>query len=378
MSEATPAAAPAAQPTNVPASPSAPSGAEPSSPSSAQPTGDRGARPRGADGRFTGGQQAASSTSDGDLDADTLAALETAGDGPERVRLGDLEVPLEALQAALDNPELLKKLKRKIKAAGEEREISLADAFDAVPKAEGWQKKQWEAAQRIKQVEGLVEKMKSDPIGAMTQILGSEDVVYDAVLDRLRYQGMSHEDRARIDQERELRRKAELGEEYLRRQEQERVERETAAARQAWQRDIVGALKAAGARGTTWEIQRAAGYVSEVLQHLPNGQRLTPQQQQQLAQQAAEYVRGERERERAAEIDGLDDDGLLKHIGTDLARRIARAYARQVRAAQGARPEPVREPSPPRQEPGQERPRRSMEDILDELQERDRRGAWAR
>lgn len=370
----TAAATPAVAPTSAPASDSAPSEAAP-------PLSEPGGTPAAPEG--TEGAQ----SSEGELDAETLAALENASEDGSTVNINGQAVPIEALQAALEeNPDLLKKLRRKVRAAGEEREITLAEALEAVPKVRGWQKRmeeaaqqRKEAAQQRKQVEQLVERMKSDPVGALEQILGSEDAVYERMLEHLRYRGMSPEQRAQIDAERELRRKAELGEEYLQRLEQERVERATAQAREAWQRDILGALQSSGQRGTPWEIARAAGYVSEVLEHLPDGAKLTPQQQAQLARQAADYVRQERERERAAEVEGLDDDGILKYLGDDLARRAARAYAKRVRAAQGMRPEPLPEPAGGRtREPAAPPPRRSIEDLLDELQEKDRRGEWSR
>lgn len=272
----------------------------------------------------------------GDLGAEDLDALTSAveGDAPaptDTVRIGEHDVPFEVLQAAMADDGIMQRLTRKLKVDGEEVEVSFADALQSVPLAKGAQKRMWEAAQQRKQVEQLVDAMKRDPLGIMERVLGGSDAVYKAVADRLEYEGMPPEDRARLDEERELRRKAGRADEYEKAEQERELAARTAKLQQTYAEGIRGALEAGGVRVSPHAVARTAMVLDAAIKDGVLGADITQADYQWAASRVAEELDAERS---ALIPDDVEGDALIESVGEARARRIAQAYAARVRARQ--------------------------------------------
>lgn len=305
----------------------------------------------------------------GDLSDEDIAALsdgrraapKTPKAAGDTIMIGGVEVPVSALSELPDD--VLRKIKRKVWSDGGEREVSLAEALEAVPQADGWQRRQWEAAQQRKQLAAIVQRMHDDPVGAMTQVLGSSDAVYAKIMEQLEYDGLPPKERARIDEERRLRQRAARADEYERREQEQQTRAAVERSKATYTASMESALKAAGVPVTQYAIRRMAHAIgAEMDEGILSGEP-SPADFARAAKLAAK----EYEEERAAWLDG-DGEALIAHLGEERARKVARAFAQRMRAAQKT---PERRPTPgaaPRSSPA-ERPK-SWEEFF---AERDRR-----
>lgn len=290
-----------------------------------------------------------------DLSDEEIAALASAkdpkpaDDAEPTVKLGDAEVPLSALREYLaSDDDLLRQVKRKIKAAGEEREISLAEALEAVPKAEGWQKKMYDADQRVKALESVAERMQGDPIGALMALGKSEDEAIEIVAKQLKQrfeiESMTPEQRQEYERRRELEEKAKRADEYEAQERQRREEAEVSKLRESFLGSIKEALGANGVPLTKYAVGRV-GYMLEAAtaNGVINGNPTAAD-----FKWAADQVKREIDEERASYLpDDADGDALIAAVGESQARKIARAYAKRIKASQ---------PVPERQASGTRRP----------------------
>lgn len=286
-------------------------------------------------------------------DVEALAddASEATG---ETIKIGEHEIPVSVLEQLPD--EALRRIKRKLKAGGEELEVTLLDALNEVPKARGWQKRMWEAAQREKKLEQIAQSMGRDTIGAYMALHGvTRQQALDALSQQLlgeldREQSlakMTPEERARYERMHELEAKAARAEE-LERKERER-EQSAAAERQRKQvlADMTPALEAAGIRPSAYAIQRVAMTLDVAMR---DG--VIRALDADAVRWAAEEVAKEVTAERDADLDG-DGDALIAKIGETRAREIAKAYAKRVQSRQ----QPVRSASAqPRKQASSGRP----------------------
>ena len=279
---------------------------------------------------------------DAGLSMDDVAALSAAdsGGGEETVALGEHEIPLSVLEAAMSDEKLMRRLKRTLRVDGQDVEVSLMDALDRYPLAAGAQKRMWEAAQQRKQVEQLIGAMKSDPLGVMERVLGGSEAIYKAVADRLEYEGMSPEDRARLDEERDLRQRAARADEYERAEQERTASAKQERLQKTYAEGIRGAIEGAGLRVSKHAIQRTAMVLDQAMRDGIVGEDIAPADYQWAARQVAAEI----EEERASLIpEDAEGDALIESVGEARARRIAQAYAARVRAKQ----QPVRrEPNP--------------------------------
>jgi hypothetical protein len=306
--------------------------------------------------QHAGAQEAAARQDDG-LDAEALEAL-TANDGTseETITIGGVEVPVSALTDLPDD--VLRKIKRKVKAAGQEREVSLIEALEAVPKAEGWQRRMWEASQREKQLEALASRMAEDPIEAFAKLRGvtrsqALDALGSQLLADLDYESLPPAERAKRDRERELERKAALADELMRRQDEERAKVETERAQKTALATLRTAFQAHGVAETPYAIRRVASIVLDATEAGVIKGDPTASDLEWAAQEVAREQREERESYLSPDADG---EALIARVGEDRARRIAQAYAARVRAKQSPVTREAPAPGKPRQQAQQQRP----------------------
>lgn len=277
------------------------------------------------------------------LDAETLSLLEGApandnGGSTEEptIKIGGHDIPLSAIDDLPDD--VLRRVKRKIKAGGEEMELSLLEALERAPRAHGIERKAWELAQQRKQMDELVSGIGADPIAAYAAIHGltrsqATKAIAKAAMDDLDYEAMPAEERAKVDRQRELERKAKLADEYERAELSRRQEAEAQQAQRTIGPMIQSALPAAG-------LPADAEHVSEVARELSAmmDAGLFDAGRGQVRAITAEDV-AEASKAVAARASKLvnhrvsDVDSFIT-ANPALARKIAQAVAKQVRGAQ--------------------------------------------
>lgn len=296
-----------------------------------------------------------------DFDAEP-AANDNASASPvgETIRIGDHEIPISVLEQLPD--EALRRIKRKLKAGGEELEVTLAEALDDVPKARGWQKRMWEASQREKRLEQIAQSMGTDPVGAYAALHGvtrnqAADALGQQLLTVFDREGMSAEERAAHDRQVELERKAAERDELMRREEERQRDAETQRLRAQYVASMKPALEAAGLRPTQHAIARVAMFVDAALRDgiLTN---IGPDE----LRWAASEVRKERDAETEAELPEDDGEALIARLGEKRARQIARAYAKRIQQQTA----PVkREVSVPRAKPANDNKPTTWKEFFD-------------
>jgi len=264
---------------------------------------------------------------------DTITSA-PAGGAPDTIKIGDHEIPLSALADLPDD--VLRKIKRKIKSAGAEREVSLFDALEAVPKADGWQKKQWQAAQREKELDQIADGLKADPINAYAAMHGvsrstAAKEIAKQVLADLDYENLAPAERAKVDRERELERKAAKADDY----ERVEKEREAAAAATQAQRTLTPMIKS-GLQGAGLPIDEVhVAHVAEELSAMMQSGYFSAgrgQVRQINADDIAEAAKAVAERAEKLVGHRFTDPDAFIAKNPDQARAIAQAYAKSVSA----------------------------------------------
>jgi hypothetical protein len=293
----------------------------------------------------------------------------------ETIRIGDHEVSIDALAALpeADLDRVLKKLKRKVRSDGKDVEIDLLEALSLVPKAHRADRAVWEASEMRKAIEGVMQDFPRDPSGAVAKMFGvdrsrARQLLEEHVYHELQYEGLKPEERKRVDEERSLREKAARADEYEKVEKKRREEADVAAHVQTIGEGLTSALTAAGMQPSEWAMRRAASAMEAMIGAA--GRDLTAAELQAAYRKAAEFTRDEIERERGSHLETDDDDELIRRVGEERAKRIARAIG--AKAKKGA--PPARAPAGSRAAPPP--PRKSFQDLRDELEERDRKGEW--
>lgn len=250
---------------------------------------------------------------------------------PPKFAIGETQVDLGALVEALNGEHgdaVLKAVKRKIKAAGEEVEISLLEALGEVPKARGFHKNMHEVSRLRKDVRGVVEDMGSDPIGAYMRLYGEQDrakvaqFFADHALAEMRRGDLSPEQQAYLEQQEQLQRDAEAGRRLMQKEQREQMAREDAQMREQVMPMIHDALKGVGLPAKKHQIGRLSGIMADWHRRGVISGPATPAQ----LQEAARIVREEYSEERGGMYGELTGEDLLSAIGDDsFALRVARA-----------------------------------------------------
>lgn len=314
--------------------PSAPTGAtETTDAPATDPTGTRPGGPREPIEPQTGTQDERGGA---ELDPEDVVALEGAGEaapGEETVRIGDVDVPLSALSELPDA--VLKKIKRKVKARGQELEVTLADALEAVPQAEGWRKRMWEAAQREKELEEIAHRMGTDHVGAYAALHGisrgeAMDRLGKQYLQELQRDAMTPEERAAADRQADLERKAARVEEIERKERERQMQAEADSLRRTFLAATKPALENSGLKASKRNIQQVASIVDRALRDGVIKGTPTSDDFAWAAGELAKEVAEERDEYLPADAEG---EALIERIGVDRARKIAQAYAKRVRKA---------------------------------------------
>jgi hypothetical protein len=196
----------------------------------------------------------------------------------------------------------------------------------------------------------------------------ARQLLEEHVYHELQYEGLKPEERKRVDEERSLREKAARADEYEKVEKKRREEADVAAHVQTIGEGLTSALTAAGMQPSEWAMRRAASAMEAMIGAA--GRDLTAAELQAAYRKAAEFTRDEIERERGSHLETDDDDELIRRVGEERAKRIARAIG--AKAKKGA--PPARAPAGSRAAPPP--PRKSFQDLRDELEERDRKGEW--
>lgn len=265
-------------------------------------------------------------------EAETLAGDLSPPPDEETVKVGESTISRAALVKLLsgdDADEILGAIKRTVRANGEDVEVSLLDALESVPKAKGWQKRMYDAAQSEKTLDGIARSMGSDVVGAYAKLHGcTVEQAKEAVLAQLEQQyardGMTPEDRTKHDAQVELERKAAAHDTI----KAEQSTAEDLKAQKAFEKKVrpqmFTALKEAGVPKSGRALQQMAGIVAAMHdQGLIDGE-ATPEN----FIDAAKIVAEERVEAHSARFDGLEGAALLKEAGPELSRKIAKAVAK--------------------------------------------------
>jgi len=274
--------------------------------------------------------------------ASTIDAV--AEPGADTVMLGDVAVPLAALADLPDD--VLRNLKRTVKVNGEEREVSIADALQAVSRAEGADAKMREAA-RMRRL------MLEDPLSAVQELARIEserqklDVPLDgralletALLRQFEQESMTDEERAQW----EMEQKAKAFEEYQRAEKERRAQAQHQQHVETMRTQMGEALERAGVAGDGHVFTRAV----TIMQGLVAAKGDIPDAQLAAAMdKAVGLAADELGKARTSWLDVEDDAALLERIPADVQRRIARAYAAKTKKAASSPRRPAGEPKAP-------------------------------
>lgn len=282
----------------------------------------------------------------GEEEPDLSALVEPdapANDNGETIKIGDFEIPVSVLEQLPDSA--LARIKRKIKAGGEELEVTLAEALAEVPKAKGWQKRMWEAAQKEKGIEGqaqqlglIAKSMGTDAIGAIARLYGASrsqaaDFISQQLISEIdrekREASMSPEERQRFSRMSELEQKEERLR-ALEEQEKTRAESESQAKhRQRYIDSMKPALEAAGLAVSKRNVRDVANMVATMMDDgLIKGDATPDDLRWAAAELAKEHA--------ADEGESMPSDGeqLIARLGDQRSKAIAHAWAKRVQQRQ--------------------------------------------
>lgn len=303
---------------------------------------------RGDSGKFAGKTEQPSpqqSAKASELSASDAEALEEAIDaapdakpGEETIKLGGFDVPLSALQELA--PDVLRKIKRKVRANGTEHEVSLLDGLEAIPKAKDYIRKTQQIADYKKKLEYAAQGMATDPIGTFAKLYNiSRDEAANEMINHLQREPVTKEEK----RQRELEIRAAQAEEYERREEARAQDIEKERLARGYIESINGALTAVGLKPSQFLTQRVAMTMGQAM----NDGDLTNPGPDDFRHYAS-IVAKEISAERAEQMGGEDEDGnaLIARYGEAKAAKIARAYAERVRQKKESPKRPAG--SPPR------------------------------
>lgn len=279
------------------------------------------------------------------LDAEDVAAIRAAGDGapsaePDTITIGGHTISVAELSALPDD--VLRKIKRKIKSAGSEREISLLEALESVPKADGWQRKQWELAQERKRIAEQAQALPTNAIAAVMQLQGvsraeAVDILAQQLVAELEEAELPPAERRERERRRALEERAAKADEYEREQQTAVQAKAQKAAQAGHLRHIGEAFAAVGVPQSDYNVARVATVLSGLYESgaINGNDAPSPEDYRWAAEQVAAEVRTDRKTAFA------DPVAFLK-AHPEEARAIAKAYASSVRVKQ----------APPERAPG--------------------------
>lgn len=277
----------------------------------------------------------------------------TPNESVETVDLGGVAVPLSALADLPDD--VLRSIRRRVKVNGEEVEVSIADALQAVSKAGGADAKMREAAQQRKQAESALARVMQDPIAAIGQIaemhgMSREDarsLLEQRLLDQYEYESLDPQERAKLDARREMERKAKAFEEHERAEQERQQQAQHQQNVETLRTQMNEALGRAGVGGDGHVFARAA----TIMQGLVSAKGDIPAAELAVTMdKAVSIAADELGKSRADWLNVDDDSALLERIPEAVQRRIARAYAAKAKRSASSPRRPAGAPNPPTQE----------------------------
>ncbi len=262
--------------------------------------------------------------------------------------------------------------KHKIKVGGEERELTVSELVKLAQKGEGAERKFDEAAKMRAEAEQLKRRFAADPYAVMEELVGDGSAAAERMLERLwrdpktrstvedyiyqayQYEGLSEQERAQVDEYRDLKAsKAELAKLKSEQDARARAEQTQRDEQQAheYQRELVAAftpaLKAAGVPQTEHTLGRMGTLldieVDRAIEQVSRQQRrqLTLAEQNKVAEYVvrktppealAKRVRDEWRAEASAGFGGLPPEDLAELIGEKALTALRAWDAKRLRA----------------------------------------------
>ncbi len=215
--------------------------------------------------------------------------------------------------------------RHKIKVRGEEREVPLSELIKLAEKGGGAEKVFEEAAGMRKQVEALLRKLPEDTVGALEQLLGDKSRAAKTVLaqmwrdpavraemeaylvEQYQYEGLPEQERRKVDEDRDVRRKAA---EYERLAKEDADRKRDAATTQYRERFTATFTNALAAEGLPAE-PRTLAMMAQLAEAAINGN------EKVTAAQLAQRVREELREIARGTVGSLDPEALAELLGED-------------------------------------------------------------
>lgn len=264
---------------------------------------------------------------------------------------GEAEGGTEPVEGGEAPTETAAEQKHRIKVAGEEREVSTDDLIRLAQKnasADRYLEQAKAQAKEIAELRASVEKAAADPLIAAYMQKGTDGLL-DMVAEMLEYEQLPPEERTKVDQRRELERKAKRADELEAKERTAREEQMTQQYVQRIEAEVTAVIAASGLPETAHTVRRAAGMLEAAM--LAGDKTIT---REKLAAALREEMSGDLRGylgglEPEALADLLGEEGVKKWRSWDTAR------LRPPTQVQRARPPATR----PRAEQASARPRTS-------------------
>lgn len=228
---------------------------------------------------------------------------------------------------------------------GVEEQLTLDEIRTLAQKGKAADKRFQEAAQlrreleeRGKQFDTVAKRLDEDAL-LRAYLDDNQDEFYELLAQRLEYDQLPPEERAKVDERRELERKAKLHDQTQKEREQEQAAAEVAQYRQRFAAAADQSLAAAGITRDHPEYAYAVErWASEVGAQWEAGN--TAYTAEEAAQTVAEKI-GSVKASAVAELTGLEEDDLLKRLDeAGLMAKIRAADAKRLERRPGQRPPP--------------------------------------
>lgn len=271
---------------------------------------------------------------------------EGGGESADLAGAEGTQVPTEGEETATPPPE---ERRYTLRVNGKEVQLTEAEVIERAQKSEAAQRKFDEAAAMRKQVEHLIplaSRIEQDEL-VRALVSGDEATFYELLASRLEYEGLAPEDRAKVDADRELRRRAKIGEEAERRaaaeRQQAQVQADTRELGAIATRELASVGISQDSPDFALAVERWAGEMSAALEA---GVKLSPAA---AAARVQEWF-GRAKSGAIAELSTLEGDALLARMDElGLTERFRRADAARLETRRlGAAPAKGRQTAAPK------------------------------
>lgn len=235
-----------------------------------------------------------------------------------------------------------------LKIDGQEVSMPLSEIVALAQRAKGSEIRFEQAAQQRQQVEALLSRLPEDPVRALVALTGDKSraakqltaslmrdpevraAFESELMSHMQYEALDPAERARVDEDREVRRKAAKADEYEQRERARVMQQEEQRYYRQFSETFPRELEAAGVPSTSATLARLAMHVERALERRENV----------TVRALAERVREELRGDVGAVLSRLDGDKLVDWTG-EAGARLMRAHAAKVAPRA---PQPERQP----------------------------------